>query len=133
MMTSTFLAVLGTCLGLLASVFLSVGTLQMSAEIIVRLSGTVWDYNQTIADELVAQRTDFTIGMFVLVASFILQVAGALAPNDRRPRLIQPASRAVAVIVVSVCVVAIVACLWRHSMATSLRTEVMHIHQDRLK
>lgn len=73
-------------LGFLAAIFFCVGNTMNSPAKIFLQATPFWDFNEPVASALAAQRAQYVVGAVLLVFSFILQVAAALAsPSTHAP------------------------------------------------
>lgn len=70
-----FLNVLSACIGLVAALFLCLGTARLSNQAIWLLSTTFWDFNPHVAKALSAQRAEYVAGAALLVLTFVIQLA----------------------------------------------------------
>lgn len=67
--------------GFISAVFFCIGTVLNSAEKILAQSTPYWDFSLPVASSLTAQRAQYAVGALLLLASFLLQVAAALASS----------------------------------------------------
>ena len=65
---------------LLSSIFLIKGSLVMTVENIAKSSGTYLGYNKRIIENLSQQKADYTVGISLLLLSFLLQTMNFLWP-----------------------------------------------------
>lgn len=75
--------------GFVSAVFFCIGNALNSAEKILSQASTYWDFNAPLASSLVAQRAQYAVGALLLLASFLLQVAAALASSTNPAALPQ--------------------------------------------
>jgi len=68
-------------IGFVAAVFFCIGNALNTPEKILLQSTPRWDFSEPVARALTAQRAQYVIGALLLVASFLLQVAAALASS----------------------------------------------------
>ena len=80
-----FIALLATSLGLLGSLFMARGVLQMSPDIIVKLSGTYWGFNSHEIKSLASQRADLMAGIEILIIAFCIQLLSLSRKIDEKP------------------------------------------------
>lgn len=80
-----FVALLTTSLGLLGSLFMARGVLQMSPDIIVKLSGTYWGFNSHEIKSLASQRADLMAGIEILIIAFCIQLLNLSSKIEERP------------------------------------------------
>lgn len=69
-----YLPLISLILGFLGSIFLAKGILKLNTSSIIRISTTYWGRNPHHMDNLVTQKTDFIIGILLILLSFILQI-----------------------------------------------------------
>ena len=74
------LTLMAATIGFVAAIFFCIGNALNSAEKILLQSSTYWDFNKHLASSLAAQRSQYAVGALLLLVSFLLQVAAALAP-----------------------------------------------------
>lgn len=67
--------------GFVSAVFFCVGNALNTSEKILLQSTPFWDFSEPVARALTAQRAQYAVGALVLVVSFVLQVAAALASS----------------------------------------------------
>lgn len=67
--------------GLVSAVFFCIGNAFNSVEKITLLSTSFWDFSEPVARALAAQRAQYVTGGLLLLVSFSLQVAAALASS----------------------------------------------------
>ena len=67
--------------GLVSAIFFCIGNAFNSVEKITLLSTSFWDFSEPVARALAAQRAQYVTGGLLLLASFALQVAAALASS----------------------------------------------------
>ena len=67
--------------GLVSAVFFCIGNAFNSVEKITLLSTSFWDFSEPVARALAAQRAQYLTGGLLLLVSFSLQVAAALASS----------------------------------------------------
>lgn len=68
-------------IGFVAAVFFCVGNAMNTSSKILLQATPFWDFSEPLASSLAAQRAQYVIGALLLVASFLLQVAAALASS----------------------------------------------------
>lgn len=124
MLAQTFLSILAACVGFLSAAFFSVGVLQMKTQDIANLATMFWDANQHLADSIVSQRADYTIGTLLLVLSFSLQLAANLVPSTLQPSLLQPVGCAVAEILALLAYLILLSVLFRNAVKKSTKSSV---------
>jgi hypothetical protein len=79
--------------GFVSAVFFCIGNVFNSAKEIMLQSTPFWNFNESLARAITAQRAQYVVGALLLVASFLLQVAAALAPSSTPaglPQWLQP-------------------------------------------
>ena len=124
MLLSTFLNILGACIGFMSASFFAFGALVMSAEKISVISATYWDANQHWGDSIAEQRADYIAGALLLLLSFASQLAANLVPPTSAPSLIQPFGCAIAEIAAVVAVLLASAILLRGAVAKTTKQRV---------
>lgn len=67
--------------GFVAAVFFCIGNALNSAKKIERQATPQWNFMESVARALGAQRAQYVVGALLLVASFLLQVAAALSSS----------------------------------------------------
>jgi hypothetical protein len=67
--------------GFVSAVFFCVGNALNSATKITLQSTPFWDFSEPMARALTAQRAQYAVGALLLVFSFVLQIAAALASS----------------------------------------------------
>lgn len=67
--------------GFVSAVFFCIGNVLNSAEKILLQATPRWDFSEPVARALTAQRAQYAVGALLLVTSFLLQVAAALASS----------------------------------------------------
>lgn len=70
---------LAATIGFVAAIVLCVGTALLRHKTMIVLATTYWDYNKEHATAIVSQSAQYAVGGLLLVVSFLLQVAAALA------------------------------------------------------
>lgn len=71
-------------IGIVAGLWLCVGSILASSETIAEIATPYWDYHKAHADAVIAQSAQYSIGAPLLVLAFVLQVLAALAsPSDQ--------------------------------------------------
>lgn len=65
--------------GFVSAVFFCIGNALNSAKKIERQATPQWDFMESVARALTAQRAQYVVGALLLVASFLLQVAASLS------------------------------------------------------
>lgn len=79
-MTPTFASLLGLGAGFVAALFFCIGTARLGSASLFDLASTFWGYNRALFQALAAQRADYVCGAFLLVISFVAQVAAFYVP-----------------------------------------------------
>jgi len=75
------LTLAGASVGFVSAVFFCIGNAFNTAEKILLQSTPYWDFSAPVARALTAQRAQYVVGALLLVVSFLLQVAAALASS----------------------------------------------------
>lgn len=79
-MLRTFIQVTSVSLALISSFFLLKGSLGLSVSDIAELSKSRWDYSPPVVKNLSKQQADTKIGLFLILASFVLQMINLMWP-----------------------------------------------------
>ena len=79
----TFLSVLAAMSGAISAWFLARGVTALTAKDIHALSGTYWDFNKALRDNLVDQRADYLVGVIAFGVAFALQLAALIVEGER--------------------------------------------------
>lgn len=75
---------LAASIGFVAAIFFCVGTALLRHKAMIVLATSYWDYNKEHATAIVSQSAQYAVGGLLLIVSFLLQVAAALAsPTDQ--------------------------------------------------
>lgn len=83
------LTLAASVVGVLSAVFFAIGNAFNSTKKIIDQSGTWWDFNESLARSLAAQRAQYVTGGLLLLAAFGLQVLAALASSTNAANLPQ--------------------------------------------
>ena len=67
--------------GFISAVFFCIGNALNTSNKILLQATPRWDFSEPVARALTAQRAQYVVGALLLVASFLLQVAAALASS----------------------------------------------------
>lgn len=124
MLLTTFLNVLGACIGFMSALFFAFGALVMTAEKINIIAATYWDANQHWGDSIAEQRADYIAGALLLLVSFALQLSANLVPSSIAPSLLQPVGCASAEIVAVIAFLLVLAVLLRNFVARRTKEKV---------
>lgn len=133
MTLSTFLNILGACIGFMSAVFFSVGATMMTPELICKISATYWDANQHWGDSIADQRADYIAGGLLLLLSFSLQLSANLVPSALSPSLLQPFGCAIAEIVAVISFLLVCAVLLRNAISKSTKRQVHQMQKEQLE
>lgn len=82
MTASLFCTLVAAAAGIVAGLWLCMGSAFTSTETIAELATSRWDYNKIHADVVIAQSAQYAIGAPLLVFAFVFQVLAAVAPAD---------------------------------------------------
>ena len=132
MLLSTFLNILGACLGFISALFFAFGALMMTAEKINIIAATYWNANQHWGDSIADQRADYIAGALLLLLSFSSQLAANLVPSTLQPSLLQPLGCAIAEIVAVVLALLVSTVLLRNAVAKTTKTEVRRLQAEKI-
>ena len=83
------LTLAASTIGVLSAIFFAIGNALNSTETIIQQSGSYWDFNESLARSLAAQRAQYATGALLLLAAFALQVLAALASSTTPANLPQ--------------------------------------------
>jgi len=133
MTLSTFLNILGACIGFMSAVFFSVGATMMTPKLICKISATCWDANQHWGDSIADQRADYIAGGLLLLLSFALQLSANLVPSTLSPSLLQPFGCAIAEIVAAISFILVCSVLIRNAIAKSTKRQVRQMQKKELE
>ena len=133
MLLSTFLNILGACIGFMSASFFAYGALTMTAEKINIIAATYWDANQHWGDSIAEQRADYIAGALLLLLSFSSQLAANLVPSASAPSLLQPFGCAIAEIVAVVVALLVCSALLRNFVAKSTIRRVRQLQEAELE
>ena len=75
------LTLIAATVGFVAAIFFCIGNAFNSSKQIALQATPFWDFNEHLARSITSQRVQYIIGALLLVASFLLQVAAALASS----------------------------------------------------
>ncbi|MEI6302803.1 MAG: hypothetical protein WCR74_15275 [Betaproteobacteria bacterium] len=132
MLLSTYLNILGACLGFISAMFFAIGALGMHPQNILKISTSYWDANQHWADSIADQRADYIVGALLLILSFSSQLAANLVPSDAAPSFLQPLGYAIAEIIAVVSFLLICSVLLRAAVAKTTRQKVQQLQKEKL-
>ncbi|MBT9613734.1 MAG: hypothetical protein IV108_10775 [Burkholderiales bacterium] len=133
MSASSFLNIVGACIGFFSAAFFAVGTLRLTTTDISDLATTYWDFNKHLGDSIAAQRADYTVGALLLLISFSSQLAASLVPSELQPSLLQPAGCAAATIVALAALFLLCSVLLRWMLARLAKLAVRKELEARLQ
>ena len=122
-------------LGFVAAVFFCIGNILNTSEKILLQSTQFWDFSKPVARALTAQRAQYAVGALLLVASFLLQVAAALASSTTHanlPQWLHTWYYLVLAVLLSTGLIAgsFSALLYKTTMQKVLRLEVVRREED---
>lgn len=129
---STFLNVLGACIGFMSAVFFSIGAMMMSPTNIHKIAATYWDANQHWGDSIANQRADYIAGGLLLLLSFSFQLSASLVPSSIEPSLLQPFGCAISEIVAVTAFLLVCSVLLRNAIAKSTKQTVRQMQAEEL-
>lgn len=133
MTLSTFLNILGSCIGFMSAVFFSVGATMMTPSLICKISATYWDANQHWGDSIADQQADYIAGGLLLLVSFSLQLAANLVPSTFSPSLLQPFGYAISEIVAAISFLLLCSVLLRNAIAKSTKQQVRQMQKEQME
>lgn len=82
MSSSLFCTLVAAAAGIVAGLWLCMGSAFTSTETIAELATSRWDYNKIHADVVIAQSAQYAVGAPLLVFAFVFQVLAAVVPTD---------------------------------------------------
>jgi hypothetical protein len=127
MLLSTFLNILGSCIGFMSAVFFSIGAMMITPAKIERVAATHWDTNQHWGDSIAEQRADYIVGGLLLLLSFSLQLSANLVSSTTESSLLQPFGCTIAEIVAAFVFLLVCSVLLRGAIAKSTKYKVRQI------
>lgn len=83
MLTSAFIQLASACIGIIGSLFFTIGVMRQTIEAMARLSGSYWDWNPHMPIALAAQKADYLFGGGLIFVAFVLQLASFLVPTEQ--------------------------------------------------
>jgi hypothetical protein len=83
------LTLIAATVGFVAAIFFCIGNAFNSVEKITLQSTQFWDFSEPVARALASQRAQYVTGGLLLLTSFVLQVAAALASSTNPATLPQ--------------------------------------------
>lgn len=132
MTLSTFLNILGACVGFISAIFFSVGAMTMTPEKIFRVAASYWDANQHWGDSIADQRADYIAGGLLLLLAFSAQLSANLVPSTAEPSLLQPFGCAIAEILAVLVLLLVCSALLRNAIAKSTRQKMRQLQAEEL-
>lgn len=124
MTLSTFLNILGSCIGFMSAVFFSIGALFASPKDIYETTSMKWDVNQHWADSIAEQRADYIAGGLLLLLSFSLQLSANLVPLAAQPSPLQHFGYDIAEIVAVIAFLLVCSVLFRNANAKTTKEKL---------
>ena len=70
---ATALDIIASCLGLFSALFFSIGILHLKPERADDIATKMWGSGLAISEEMLSQKSDFIVGAFLLLLSFLVQ------------------------------------------------------------
>lgn len=132
MLLSTFLNILGACIGFMSAVFFSIGAMIMTPTKIFNISATYWDSNQHWGDSIADQRADYIAGGLLLLLSFAAQLSANLVPSASQPSPLQSYGCAIAEIIAVLAFLLVCTVLLRNAIAKTTRQKVRQMQAEEL-
>jgi len=132
MLLSTFINILGACIGFMSASFFAFGALVMSAEKINVIAASYYDANRDWGDSIADQRADYISGALLLLLSFSSQLAANLVPPTSEPSLLQPYGCAIAEIVAVVALLLVLSVWLRLAVARTTKQKVHRLQELRI-
>jgi hypothetical protein len=99
-----FFTLLAASIGFISGIFLCVGGMLLSKKTLLNLVIPQMDHNESQARSATSQSSQYTVGGMLLVMSFTLQIAAAIAPPTARINLFSVLENPVIFSLLSVCI-----------------------------
>jgi hypothetical protein len=77
---STLIQIIAAALGVIGSLFFTIGILRQNTATMAALAGTYWNFNPYAVPALAAQKADYIFGGFFIVLAFVAQLIAFLVP-----------------------------------------------------
>ena len=82
MSIAAILDLLASCLGLFSALFFCVGILHLNPTRAEEIATKMWGTGQAIAEEMLLQKSDFIVGVVLLLLSFAVQFVVKASPDS---------------------------------------------------
>lgn len=82
MVLEKFISLFVVILGFEGSLFLSIGVLNLTPDIMAKQVGTYFDFNPYQVDNIASQKADFQVGIWLLLGAFIVQILNLVLDYD---------------------------------------------------
>ena len=129
------LTLVAASVGFVSAVFLCVGSILNTSVKILDQSTPYWDFSKPVASSLAAQRSQYVVGALLLVISFLLQVAAALASSATQSNLPQCLHTWYTIVLAVLVPTGLIACglsalIYKTTMQKVLRLELVRREED---
>jgi hypothetical protein len=82
MSSVSLIQLLSSCIGIIGSVFFSIGVMTQTTEAMAQLSGSCWDSNPHMLDALAQQKADYLFGSGCTMLAFFSQLVSYFASGE---------------------------------------------------
>lgn len=117
--------------GFVAAVCFCIGAATSDAKQISGIASTYWDFNESLARSLAAQRAQYVVGALLLVASFSLQAAADLVGQSNPAVLPQWLPHGVGLFLAVLLPIALLAWLSVRILASRTTSKVLQILNEK--
>jgi len=129
---STFLNILGSCIGFLSALFFAAGAIFTSPKLVFNIAKSYWDINSHWADSICDQRANYIAGALLLLLSFSSQLSANLIQPETQSLPFQPFGCAIAEIIAVLTFLLLCAVLLRNAVAKSTKETVRRMQVEAL-
>ncbi|MGB7310920.1 MAG: hypothetical protein WBC67_17810 [Candidatus Acidiferrales bacterium] len=119
MALTTLIQIIAAALGVIGSLFFTIGIVRQSPAAMAQLAGTYWNSNPYMVPALAAQKADYVFGGVIIALTFVVQLMSFLATPTTT---IAVGARSALVIAIPATVVVFVI-LYRISKRVAIRFE----------
>lgn len=81
MSAASLIQLISACIGIVGSLFFSIGVMRQTVEAMGYISGTYFNWNPHMPPALAAQKADYLFGGGLILVAFILQLVSFFASN----------------------------------------------------
>lgn len=132
MTEQTAFALAASTVGLVSAIFFCIGNATNSVEKITRQSSTFWDFSESVARALAAQRAQYVTGGLLLLTSFALQVLATVASSTNLAGLPQWLHTWPSLVFAVLVPTALVSWLFCRTIYRATIGKVLQRHQEQL-